>query len=69
MSFTSKHEPCQIDAVLEAKIKQFLRYRSCDASNATELAEWCAEEFGCPCWLNDDTHPLWDWVIDLLPAE
>lgn len=36
--------------------------------NATKLAELTAGELGHYEWLDDDLHPLWDYVVDVIDA-
>jgi hypothetical protein len=31
----------------------------------TELAELAADEHHVHYWLDDDTHPIWDWAVDV----
>lgn len=33
---------------------------------ATELAEAAADYFGVHEWLLDDTHPIWEWSVEVL---
>lgn len=53
-----------IDRPLERKIRNWLAFNCDGCENPTQLAEECAIAFDHDEWLDEETHPLWEWVLD-----
>ena len=65
-----EREEYGIDRALEIQIKNYLIANYQGADNSTALAEMCAAELDPDDkWLDNLTHPVWDWVIELMPAD
>jgi hypothetical protein len=65
----SEMKEYDISKELMQKVQQWLSdhahtfFNGCDV-NTTELAEHCAAEFDRDEWLDDSTHPLWEWAVE-----
>ena len=47
------------------KIKQYLLDHMGEADNSTVLVEMCASHFNREDWLDDSTHDVWVWALEL----
>ncbi|MNY65361.1 hypothetical protein D3C86_2026230 [compost metagenome] len=53
---------------LETSVRRWMALNHAEYETATDLTEAAASEFDTCNWLDDETHPIWDWALEFVPT-
>ncbi len=58
-----------INPDIAKRIRQRMENTADDFETPTALAEDVAAAFCVDEWLDDETHPIWDWALEIKPFD